>query len=185
MNSISKKEFVLGICSFLSMYAGSVLAHEYSHLTAMRALFTNINPFIGCDLSGFCFADWGGKYPILRPELPITFETAEGITSAAGPISDITVVALSSLIAWKTRQSNKKISLLFAAFTCFFAWESFYYAASTLGTDFGDFAEVESYLGISHIFQTAVVCSVALGTTMLMKHILFSENTLEANRKIT
>lgn len=182
MLDLSFKEKFFGLASIVSMYAGSVFAHEYSHMTAIRTLFTNIDPYIGCDFSEKrCYVEWNGD-PIIRPELPITYETARGIVAAAGPISDVTVVALSSIVAWKMRHSNKKISLIFATSAVAIAANTFGYAAKTDGSDVGDFANIELFLGISHNIQTAFTGSIALGACILLGN-LFSKALIEASIK--
>ncbi len=170
-----KGSSLISMLTMVTMLIGSVFVHEYSHMIAARALFLDVNPYMSCDFSKFeCHANYATtKVP---PDSNIGFEFRQGVVDAAGPISDMTIVALSSIIAWKMRHSNKKISFMFAATACVIAWNAFYYAASTLGSDHGDYARMESNLGISHIIQTAIVGSVALGTTMLMKHILFSDS---------
>ena len=80
---------------------GSIFIHEYSHILAMRSLFVNINPYMGCNLSKLsCFAAWGGT-PQIAPGLKIEDQTAHGVVSAAGPISDLIFTAISSIASWK------------------------------------------------------------------------------------
>lgn len=184
IDNLLTKERVFGTLAWMGLHTGSFFAHEYSHMIAIRTLFTNIDPYMDCD-SFFpfihCYVDWNGN-PAIRPELSITSETGHGIVSAAGPISDITLSALSAVAACKIRNSNKKIALLFAAHAFSRSLNIFLYAISTQRSGMNDFASVESQLGIPHYIQTAITGSVALGAALLMKNIFFSNST-EVNGK--
>ena len=175
INNLSYKKSFFEWGARASMFAGTVFAHEYSHLTTMRSLFTNINPYIGCSISPFnCFAAWNGD-PVIRPELSITYETGLGIVSAAGPISDTIGIALSSIIAWKTRNTNKKISLLFASNAFITAFCTFVYSLQAVGSEYmgNDFASIQANLGIPCLIQGIITGSVLFCVIFLINNIFY------------
>ena len=186
ITNLSMKELCFGVGSVLSTFIGSTIVHEYSHMAAMRLLFPNLNPYMSCDgIPAFstCRAHWGG-IPVLQDVLPMTYQTGYGIVYAAGPIADIANVAISSIVAWKMRHFNEKVSLLFASHAFLRSLKVFDYCFSTLGTNVGDFALVELNLGVSHYIQAAIVSSVALGATaMLTKLLFFSKEPMEMSAK--
>lgn len=164
-------------CTFvLPMSISAIFIHEYSHILAMRSLFVNINPYMGYNFSPFYFfAAWGGT-PQIAPGLKIEDQTARGIVSAAGPISDLTLIAISSITSWKLRNSNPKIALVFAMNAFVISLNTFSYALLTQNSSWGDFASIESHLKISHTFQTIVTGAVCLGSCLLFA------NTIRLNR---
>lgn len=114
LDRITPKEFAVGGGTLCAIRYGVFLFHEYCHLAAIKVLFTNSNPYV---VMGYpsCLTVWEGKEKaLLRPEFPITRMTGEGIVYAAGPIAEMSHVVLSSVLAWKARNHNKKIAFLFA-----------------------------------------------------------------------
>jgi hypothetical protein len=178
------KDIVFRVGCAGAMTVGSIFIHELSHLLAMRVLFTGIDPYIGCDylnsvhphLNGgySCYAALNG-HPVVRPEYSIKLDTGLGIVAAAGPFADLALVAVSSMIAWKGRHSHRSMSPVLGLFASLKALHLTSYAWNTLGTNFGDFANIEKRLGVSHHIQTAILGSVSLSTILLNKKIIDAE----------
>lgn len=180
IQSLSVKERIFASCFMTGSVLASMFTHECSHMIALRAL-TNADPYISCDFSSFNIS-FNSNF-VIRPPLSITYDTCVGIIAAAGPLSDITLVAISSMMTWKMRHSNKKTALSFLGFACIRSLALFHYAANTFGSGGGDFAEIESHLGISHTIQIAITGSVVLGVAMLGKHFFSLKEPAEASSK--
>lgn len=176
LSNLSLNEKVAGYGAFAALLYGGIVVHECSHLIAMRTLFTNIDPYIEINLHKMSYAYYNGD-PIIRPELPMTEKTGFGLVSAAGPLADITLTVIGTMIALKMQETNKKTSLLFASCVCAYALNVLYYCADSLRTNYGDYHEMEMYLGIPGSVQLIITGTLALGVTLLMKNILFSQNS--------
>ncbi|MBS0628973.1 MAG: hypothetical protein JSS30_01970 [Verrucomicrobia bacterium] len=170
IRNLTLNERRLGFAALLCMSIGTVLAHEYSHMFAASSLFLDVKQHMTCELF-YCSVKYDG--PLRVPEgSSIGYKLRDGIVSAAGPISDMTLVALTAVAAWKMRHTNKKISLLFATTAFTIASNTFSYALMTHGADWGDFVSVETKLGIPHYVQTAIAGAVTVGVAGLLRHLL-------------
>jgi len=170
LRDLTLNEERFGKAALISMFIGSVFVHEYSHVFTARSLFLDVKHYISCNFYS-CQVNWEG--PLRVPESStLGYNFRLGIVDAAGPISDMIMVALSAMAAWKMRDSHKKISLLFATHAFALAINDFGYAAMTHWTKIGDFANVETNFGIPHYIQTAITGAVALGAFALVKYLL-------------
>lgn len=157
--------------TFGIMAYSSLVIHELCHLSAMRALFTNIDPYLGCNYT-YCFTQWNGD-PVIRPELSISQETGRGFVSLAGPVSDLIGIAISSLVAINLRNSNQKLAKLFAKHAFALSLNScihYILPAKTTGiaSQETDYAKVEQYLGLSEKIQLRIAGSLTFATSQLV-----------------
>ncbi len=172
-NSLSNKEYVFGWGSVIFLQIGSMIVHEHSHMAAASALFLDANPYMSFDFTRFR-VDYNGTMQV-PPNSTIGHALRRGIVDAAGPVSDITGIGLSSMIAWKSRNFNKKISLVFATNAWVGAMCLFLYSLQDLESKIlmNDFSGMKVRLGIPRIIQSAITGSVTLGVTLLMKYIFY------------
>lgn len=165
------KHIVIGAACSIALVATGVVIHEYCHIVAMRTFFTNINPYMDCTPSKLtCHAFWNGT-PKLRAGFELTQETAKGIVAAAGPVGDMTFVAISSAVTWSLRRTHLKVALVFAYAAFITSMNTFTYALITRGSNWGDFVSVQSNLRISHDLQAAILGGIFFTSCALMTHL--------------
>ncbi|MBS0627514.1 MAG: hypothetical protein JSS09_04815, partial [Verrucomicrobia bacterium] len=110
---------------------------------------------------------------VVRSEFPITWKTARGLVAAAGPVCDVSNIAISSIIAWKMISCNKRISLLFAAHAfdlvcniCLYSFSGIIFPDNS-----NDFVNVEANLGISRYVQTTITVALVFATFTLLNNL--------------
>lgn len=172
---------LFGAASIATMGIGAIAAHENCHKYAALALFRDVDPFIDCDFSRFpsiCYADMNGT---MVDTTFLGYRLSKGLVYAAGPLCDITLVALSSIIAWKMQHRNKEIAKVFVKTAFGIAFNTFVYALMSQSWKLSsflyfksDFAKIEHYLDIPRSIQMAIISSVFLGT-LLLDHKIYAE----------
>jgi riboflavin transporter FmnP len=178
---LSLKERLFGAASTVAMSIGAIAVHENCHKYAALALFKDVDPYIDCDFSRFpsiCYANMNGP---MRENTILDYLLSKGIVYAAGPLSDITLVALASIIAWKMQHRNKEISKVFVKTAFGIAFNTFVYAIMSQSSKLSvflyfnsDFAKIEHYLDIPRYVQMAIISSVFLGT-LVLDHKIYEE----------
>lgn len=183
------KPYIKPLIGSSFMMIPSILAHECSHLLAFRILFPDSSDYsISCEFPKSISEALQGKLVCrARVKIPsksmIGAEFQTGLMSAAGPLSDLILIAITSLASWKLRHSNPKIALTCAMYASMNSLNTFIYSLTTEGTSWGDFAKVEANLGISHRLQTLVLGAVTLGSLYNMKKAVTSVDNQEEEQK--
>lgn len=182
----------ISVVAIMAISTIALLCHECGHSLATQLLYSldrpppiTCVPLLGCAV----IVDPRHKLSPLADKLEMSLHTVNGVISAAGPIFSWGMLALYIKVAEFVKNTSPVLSARLALSSFLLALNGMFYVATSLilyrglQIPFGDYAQVDQYLGISIYLQLVLELLVTWATCKSSKKIL--ESAKNASDKLS